>query len=281
MKRIVTVQDLSCLGRCSLAVAMPVISAMGVECCAIPTAVLSTHTMFSRATVRDLTDEIPGILEHWQQEGFSFDAVYTGYLSSPAQVELMLELLRRFRGEDTLAVVDPVMGDHGRLYAGMDEALPERLRELSARADVVLPNLTEASLLLGVEYREDCDRDHIRLLLKKLTALGARCAIMTGVSFQPGSIGAVGYCAAEDTFFEYFTEKEEISCHGTGDLFASALTGALVQGLPMERAMALAVDYVKQCLCLARQDRQGPGRGVPFEKAMGWLVRRMEQETNA
>ena len=170
MKRIATVQDISCLGKCSLTVALPVISAMGVECSVLPTAVLSTHTMFSGAYIRDLTGDIPHILDQWQEEEFRFDAVYTGYLGSKEQLDLMSDMFHRFRREGNLMIVDPVMGDHGRLYQGFDTEFARQMGELCGVADIMVPNLTEACFMLGQEYpREGYDREYVRMLLKKLT----------------------------------------------------------------------------------------------------------------
>ncbi len=279
MKRIVTVQDISCLGKCSLTVALPVISAMGVECCVIPTAVLSTHTMFSRFTFHDLTEEIPAILSHWEEEEFHFDALYTGYLGSREQLALMTDMFHRFRREGNFTLVDPVMGDHGRLYTGFDEEFARKMAELCAVADIIVPNMTEASFMLGVEYAESgYDRDYVQRILKKLTALGARCAILTGVSFEEGKIGAMGYDSRKGEFFEYYNEKVPAAYHGTGDIFASTLLGGLVQGLSMEKALAVAADFVRECILLTSQDPRAEGYGVCFETLIPWLCRRLEQE---
>jgi len=279
MKRIVTVQDISCLGKCSLTVALPVISAMGVECCVIPTAVLSTHTMFSRFTFRDLTEEIPAILSHWEDEEFHFDALYTGYLGSREQLGLMTDMFHRFRREDNFTLVDPVMGDHGRLYTGFDESYARQMADLCAVADIIVPNLTEASYLLGVEYvASGYDRAYIQMLLKKLTALGARCAILTGVSFEEGKIGAMGYDRRTGEFFEYYNEKVPAAYHGTGDLFASTLLGGLARGLNMEKALKVAADYVRACILHTSQNPRGMAYGVCFEPLISQLISHLEKE---
>ena len=181
MKRIATVQDLSCVGKCSLSIALPVLSAMGVECCVMPTAVLSAHTAFDGFVSRDLTDLLAPVSAHWQQLGLTFDALYTGYLASPAQVDFVEAFFDRFGGEHTLRFVDPVMADQGRLYAGFDDGFPEKMRRLCARADIITPNITEACLLTGTLYREQHDEDYVRALLEKLLAFGPRTVILTGV----------------------------------------------------------------------------------------------------
>lgn len=279
MKRIVTVQDISCLGKCSLTVALPVISAMGVECCVIPTAVLSTHTMFSRFTFKDLTEEIPAILDHWQEEEFRFDALYTGYLGSRQQVATMIDMFHRFRREDNFTLVDPVMGDNGRLYTGFDEEFAKQMADLCAVADIIVPNLTEAAYLLGVDYvPSGYDRAYIQMLLKKLTALGARCAVLTGVSFEEGRIGAMGYDRRTGEFFEYYNEKIPASYHGTGDLFASALLGGLTRGLSMEKALKVAADYVRACILYTSQHPCGIAYGACFEPLIPQLCKSLEKE---
>lgn len=278
MKRIVTVQDISCLGKCSLTVALPVISAMGVECSVIPTAVLSTHTMFSGCHKRDLTADIPAILDHWTEEDFRFDAIYTGYLGSREQLSLMTELFHRFRREDNFVLVDPVMGDHGRLYSGFDAEFAKQMTELCAVADVVVPNLTEACFMLGIEYPASYDRSYVQMLLKKLTALGSRCAIVTGLSFEEGTIGVMGYDSRTGEFFEYCNEKVAASYHGTGDLFTGTLAGGLTRGLPMQKALAVAADFVRECILQTQAHPQGAAYGVQFERAIPWLIHRLEEE---
>lgn len=278
MKRIATVQDISCLGKCSLTVALPVISAMGVECCVVPTAVLSTHTMFSQSTFRDLTEDIPGILDHWQSEDFAFDAIYTGYLGSREQIRMVMDMFRRFRREDNLLIVDPVMGDNGRLYTGFTPEYAQTMTELCGLADIVMPNLTEASYLLGMEYAPDYDRSDVQMMLKKLTVLGARCAVLTGVSFEEGKIGVMGYDATTGTFFEHMGQKVEASYHGTGDIFASTMVGGLMRGLSMEKALALAAEYTAECIRVTHEDPQGVAYGVRFEEVLPMLIHRLEEE---
>ena len=153
MKRVVSIQDISCLGKCSLTVALPIISAMGVETCVVPTAVLSTHTGgFSGFTFHDLTQEVAPIADHWAKEGISFDAIYTGYLGSFEQIHLVSQFFDRFGGQDTLIYVDPAMADNGVLYTGFTPEFAKEMGKLCGKADVIVPNLTEASFMLGVDY---------------------------------------------------------------------------------------------------------------------------------
>lgn len=274
MKRIATIQDISCLGKCSLTVALPILSAMGMETAILPTAVFSTHTLFSRFTRTDLTEALPGIIEHWKEEKFAFDAIYSGYLGTPRLIGITADLFRRFRNDHSLMVVDPVMADNGKLYPGFTEDYARQMTELCAVADVIVPNMTEASLMLGVPYRESgYDEAYIRLLLRKLTDLGARTAVLTGVSFEEGRIGAMAYCAEDDTFTAYFNDRVDAMYHGTGDIFASTLVGSLVRGDGMEKALQLAADYTRESIRLTKEDPNGVSYGVNFEQVMGMLTR--------
>lgn len=277
MKRIVSIQDISCLGRCSLTVALPVISAMGVECAVVPTAVLSTHTAFRGFTCRDLTDQITPIADHWARERLRFDALYTGYLASPAQVDEVCRFFDRFGAqEDCLIFVDPAMADHGRLYAAFDRDFPRQAARVCARADIIVPNLTEASLLTGLPYREDCGEADIRALLQALAELGPRHVVLTGVSLDPGRLGVVAYDRQEDRYFSYFAERISASFHGTGDVFASACVGALMNGLDLGAALTLAVDYTVDCIRCTAGAPADRWYGVAFEAAIPTLIRRLE-----
>ena len=215
MKRVVTIQDISCVGKCSLTVALPVISAMGVEAAILPTAVLSTHTMFQNFTVRDLTDEIQPITAHWKKEGFDFDAIYTGYLGSFEQIDLMKEMFDEFKTEDNLLVVDPAMADNGKLYPAFDEAFAKHMGTLCAKADIILPNITEAAFMTGMGYKAEYDEAYAKEMLKRLAALGAKVCLLTGVGFREGMTGVMGYDSAKDEFCYYEHKKHPISYHGT------------------------------------------------------------------
>ncbi len=276
MKRIVTVQDISAVGKCSLTVALPIISACGVECAVLPTALLSTHTQFSEFTFHDLTDEMEPIYSHWQREGLTFDAIYTGYLGSFRQIELVEDLFSRFAGENTLRVVDPAMADNGVLYHGFTKEFALRMGSLCGKADLILPNLTEAVFMLGEDYPESYDRAYIEALLKKLCALGAKKAALTGVSFEKGKIGAMLYDSEADRYFEYYNEHLPVSFHGTGDIFASAVVGAVSAGKTVEDALTIAVDYTLECIRLTLKDPDHNTYGVNFEEATGFLVDRIK-----
>ncbi len=272
MKRILTIQDISCVGKCSLTVALPVISAMGVETAVLPTALLSTHTKFQNCTFLDLTDQILPITRHWQQEGIGFDGVYSGYLGSGEQVELMTRLFAQFRTPSNFLFVDPVMGDNGRLYAGFDRDFPEKMAVLCGKADIIVPNITEACLMTDTPYRQEYDKVYIKDLLAKLTGLGAGISILTGVSFVEGATGVMGYEKATGEYFYYAHEKLPKSYHGTGDIFSSTCAGAILRGKNWKDAVKIAADYTAQCIRVTMDDPRGSEYGVNFEQTIGYLL---------
>jgi Pyridoxal/pyridoxine/pyridoxamine kinase len=288
MKRVVTVQDISCLGKCSLTVALPVISAMGVETCVIPTAVLSTHTVFKGFTFHDLTGEITPVMEHWKKENFHFDAIYTGYLGSFEQLELMKKLIADFGGNGTLAIVDPCMADNGKLYPGFTQEFAFAMAKLCSKADIVVPNMTEASFMLGVPYRAGgtYDEAYLKKILKDIAALGAKKVVLKGVEFaadQPnfknvvGKIGIVAYDAEKDTFSSYFHDKIAQTFHGTGDIFASVFTGAYLRGLSFEESYSLAADFVVESIKETMRHENHNWYGVDFEAVFPYLIKRLEK----
>lgn len=275
MKRILTVQDISCVGKCSLTVALPIISAMGIETAVLPTAVLSTHTAFKKGfTFRDLTQDIAPIATHWKKEGITFDAVYTGYLGSFEQLRHVSQLFDDFCTDDTLIFVDPVMGDFGQLYAGFTPDFAKEMATLCGKADIIVPNMTEASFLLGIPYVESgYDKAYVQNILKKLTDLGAPCAVLTGVSFDDSSVGVMAYDSQTDTFFEYYNNRVPASFHGTGDIFASACVGALMNGLSLEDALQIAADYTAACISETEAEQNHNWYGVNFETAIPTLLK--------
>lgn len=276
MKRIITVQDISCVGKCSLTVALPVISAMGVEACVLPTAVLSTHTAFKGFTFRDLTADISAITSHWKQEKIGFDAIYTGYLGSFEQIELMHSLIADFGGGSTRVIVDPCMGDNGALYSGFTPDFAKAMAGLCAKAEVIVPNLTEASFLLGIPYvASGYTKEYIEDLVQKLAGLGSRRVVLKGVSFDDKKIGIVSYDSQNQKISWYFHERMPQSFHGTGDIFASVLTGALVRGFELQEACRLAADFVVEAIRATLSHKDYNWYGVDFEEAIPMLVNRL------
>ena len=269
-KKILTIQDISCVGQCSLIVALPIISACGIETCVLPSAVLSTHTAgFSGYTFRDLTEDMPSIKEHWMKEGIKFDAIYTGYLGSTKQIEYVEDIFASTASENCVKIVDPAMADNGNLYPGFDEAFVEAMKGLCKVADYVIPNITEACFLTGVEYKETYDRAYIDELLEKLTALGCKNIIFTGISYAEGKTGVVVLENGEYSYYEH--DKLGKGCHGTGDVYASAFVGAFMRGKSAYEAAKIAADYAVECIKeTAKLDNHW--YGAAFEPALGKLI---------
>ncbi len=274
--RVAAVHDLSGFGRCSLTIVMPTLSAMGVQCCPVPTAYLSTHTGgFTGNTFLDLTGQMAPVTEHWKREGVTFDAVYTGFMGSREQMRLTAELIRTFKRSETVVVIDPVMGDHGKPYRTYTPEMCAAMCELAECADVLTPNRTEASILLGVPYdslRLDTETG-CRKWARELSLDGRRSVVLTGVSVEEDTVGAVCYDRETDEISFVGARRVNSEFHGTGDLFASVLTGALVQGRNLTDAAQAAADFVSLTAAhTAAQDI--PGReGVDFEPLLWRLGR--------
>lgn len=275
MKRIMTVQDISCVGKCSLTVALPIISAAGVECGVLPTAVLSTHTAFKSFTFHDLTEEIEPISDTFLDLGIDFDAIYTGYLGSHRQLSLVGDFIDRFKKKDSFVLIDPVMADHGVLYKGFTEEFAKNMATLTAKADLVVPNITEAAFMLGVPYNPDYDDEYIKWLLKELTGLGCPRAALTGISFDDDKIGVYYYDSTTDTYFSYFNEKLPAAYHGTGDIYASATLGAVMSGMDIPTALSVAVDFTLECMKKTEEDPDRRFYGVNFESALPYYIERI------
>lgn len=266
MKRILSIQDISCVGKCSLTVALPIISSFGIETAILPTATLSTHTAFKGFTFRDLTDDIEPICRHWKEQGIEFDAIYTGYLGSQRQINLVLDIFRDF-GENKLKFVDPVMGDNGKLYSGFDRSFAREMAKLCSKADIIVPNLTEACFMLDKPYiSEGYDEQYVKNILKELTSLGCRCAVLTGIGFDKDTLGSYGYDKESDTFFFDYNKKIEQSFHGTGDVFSSVCFAAVLKGKSVSEATEIAADFVCDSLDATINDEKPIWYGVNFEK---------------
>ena len=272
MKKVVTIQDISCFGKCSATVALPVISAMGVECAVIPTAVLSTHTGgFKGYTFRDLTDDIPAVTAHWKKEGLRFDGLYTGYLGSPEQAAMIGQFIDEI--EPAYVFIDPAMADNGKLYAGFGEEIIGAMKSLCDRADLIVPNLTEATLMLGEKYRAPgtYDEAYIHDILRRLAEGGAKIAAVTGVNYDGARQGIVAYHRETGEFEEYFHENLPVSYHGTGDLFASTLFGAIMREKPLAEALRIAATNVLNAI-RATMDDPAYKYSVKFELVVPQLL---------
>ncbi len=267
MKRIVAMQDISCLGKCSLTVISPVISAMGVECAVLPTAVLSTHTAFPSPAVTGLSDFAGQVMDHWNTIGAAFDGILTGYLASPQQVALAERLMDEFAGENSKIIVDPAMGDHGKLYAGLTGEMIPAMASLCRRADLCLPNLTEGALMAGLVPEDRADPDHCRRIANALLEQGCKAVLLTGAEPDQGKLGFF----YADGSREFCTGIDRIprSCHGTGDLFAAVMAGGLMRGLTPEQSGCLAMELIVRSIEGTGADSRW---GVAFEGELGWLA---------
>lgn len=268
--KVLTIQDISCVGQCSLTVALPIISACGIETCVLPSAVLSTHTSgFSGYTFRDLTEDMPAIKAHWMKEGITFSAIYTGYLGSTKQIDYVADIFADTAADGCVKIVDPAMADNGSLYPGFDAEFVDAMKVLCGKADYILPNITEACFLTGMEYRTEYDRAYIDELLEKLTALGCKNVIFTGISYAPGKTGVVIFENGVYSYYEH--EKLPNSCHGTGDIYASAFVGACVRGKSAFDAAKIAADYTVECI-KATAEEENHWYGAKFEPVLGKLI---------
>lgn len=281
MKRVMTIQDISCIGKCSLTVALPIISAMGIECSIVPTAVLSTHTMFDGFTFRDLTDDLDSIRKHWQKENFKFDAIYTGYLGSVRQIDLVKKYFTTFKRDDNYIIVDPAMADNGKMYAGFDKNFALKMTELSSYADIILPNISEACFMLNRPYPgENISMDTIKEMLLELAKMGSKKVVITGVTLKEDIFGFVGYDNETKTFFKYGTRKIPMKSHGTGDVFASCFTGALTRGFDIFEALKIAADYTSECINNSYKDPNHVNYAVNFESEIPYLLELINRFSN-
>lgn len=276
MKRVVTIQDISCVGKCSLTVALPIISAMGIETAVIPTAVLSTHTMFKNFTFRDLSTDIPEISKHWKDENILFDGIYTGYLGSVEQIEMLKDFFKEFKTNNNFIFIDPVMGDNGKLYVGFNQDFALQMKELCKKADIIVPNLTEASYMLEKQYKENYTEEEIKELLIELSNLGPKQIILTGISFKDNELGVMSYNKETNKFFTYFREKIPVKYHGTGDIFASTLVGAILNENSLEESLKIAVDYVWETINDTYKEKKEDAYGVNFENKIPYLINRLK-----
>lgn len=268
--RVLTIQDISCVGQCSLTVALPILSACGIETAILPSAVLSTHTAgFKGFTFRDLTDDIPDIKNHWVKENIKFDAIYTGYLGSAKQIAFVIDVFKTTIKDNGLIFVDPAMADNGKLYPGFDQDYVNEMIKLCKYADYIIPNITEACFLTGVEYKEKYDRAYIDLLINKMQGLGIKNIVLTGVSYKVDKLGIV---VVENGVYNYYEhEKLPNSCHGTGDIYSSAFVGAMLRGKTAKEASKIAGDYTVDCIKETAGDKEH-WYGAKFEPVIENLI---------
>ncbi len=275
-KRLVAINDISGFGKCSLTVAIPIISAAGVETICMPTAVLSTHTGgFTGYTYRDLTCDMPDIADHWKSIDLKPDAIYSGFLGSFEQIDIVKKFADDFKREDNLFIADPCMADHGRMYAVFDKKFAKAMAELCAKADIILPNITEACFMTETEFVSGVHtEEYIEKLLNRLLDMGAENVILTGVTFEEDKLGAA--FMGQDRVPRYYFEKRLSGMyHGTGDVFASSFCGAILNGFSYYDAMGIAVRYV--CDCIKRtQSMEAPiNYGVDFERGIPFYIKEL------
>lgn len=268
MKRVLSIQDLSCMGKCSLTVALPVLSAMGHSCSVLPTAVLSTHTAFPNPHCRSLTEDITPTAAHWASVGATFDAIAVGYLADPQQAAEVAQVLDLFH---STVILDPAMGDHGKLYSGQSPEHVQAMAQLCRRADYILPNVTEAALLTGLPYRENADDGYLRELAAGMLSFGADTVVITGFTREDGQTGFYGAHRSGEAF-SYRAQRIQKHFHGTGDLFAAVFTGALVKGSAPVDAATLAARFVERVIS---QTSESTPYGIAFEPELPWLWSQM------
>ena len=274
-KRILTIQDISCFGQCSLTVALPILSACGVETVILPSAVLSTHTGgFTGFTFRDLSDDIPKIQEHWMKEGIDFDAIYTGYLGSEKQIDMVTSIFNTLSRPNCIKIVDPAMADNGKLYYGFDEAYASAMTRLCKEADIVVPNITEACFMTGLEYKEKYDEAYVDAVLKALENDGMPNVVLTGISYNDEITGVIVKIGNKT---EYYTHRKmPVGSHGTGDIFASAFSGALLRGKSEYEAARVAANYTLRCIENSQGD-ENHRYGAKFETAIPYLIEELNR----
>jgi pyridoxine kinase len=277
-KRVITIQDISCIGKCSLTVALPILSAAGIETSILPTAILSTHTGgFEGYTFRDLTEDVDPIIAHWKTLDLHVEAIYTGYLGSREQLALVARIFDDFKTSGNIIFVDPAMADQGKLYPAFDEDFALGMRDLCGKADLIAPNLTEASFMLQRPYIESgYDRAYIEDLLRALSALGPRQVVLTGVSFEEGRLGAAAYDRETDTFDYCFERQIEGYYHGTGDVFSSALLAGIMRDKTLGEAIRIAVDFTVGSIQRTKDAGTDVKFGVDFERGLGAFITSLE-----
>lgn len=276
-KTVVTINDISGIGRCSVTVACPILSAAGINTAILPTALLSTHTGgFSGYSFLDLTDEMPKIINHWKSLGLKFDAIYTGYLGSTAQIDTVNSFIDTFASTDTPIMTDPVMGDAGRFYAGFNDEIITGMKKLCSRSDIIVPNITEALFLLNKEYKEGpYTKDFIFDILKEFAENGCKKTVLTGVHFNNTEVGAASYDSEKDSFEITLAPRVEGFYHGTGDVFASTLLSGLMNNKTLAEATEIAVNFTEDSIVRTRNAGTDTRYGVNFEQGLPDLIKKL------
>ncbi len=276
MKKVLSIQDISCVGKCSLTVALPIISSMGIECAILPTSLLSNHTAFKSFTFLDLTNEMKKILNEFKNQGFEFDSIYSGYLGSKEQIDILIDVAKDFKNESNYVICDPAMADYGKLYPGFDMDFANHMFKLCLKADVILPNITEACLMLGLEYKEKMSKDDIELIMSEFAKTGVKNVVLTGVSFDDSKLG-FAFLDEKRNIKYHFNDVINARYHGSGDIFASTFTGALMNGKDMFTSAVIASKFVCESLKLTLKDKNSNWYGLNFEQAIPYLLKDLQK----
>ena len=276
-KRVAAVHDISCVGRCAMTVILPTLSVLGAEVCPLPTALLSTHTGgYEGFTFLDLTGEMEKIRAHWKSLGLTFDAVYSGFLGSAAQIASVASFVEECRKENPSLVflADPVMGDDGKRYTTYTDEMCALTGKLAAEADIITPNVTEACLLLGENYRPELSEDDHDDMLLSLLHRTRGSVVLTGIERHTENGGEIGaaWVMRDGTHGRYYTRKDPVGYPGTGDLFASILLGRLLYGADMENAVRSACDFIARCAAHTTRIGGETRAGTAFEPFLGSLA---------
>lgn len=276
LKRAAAIHDISGFGKCSLTIALPILSAMGIETDVMPTAVLSAHTGFDRFTYRDLTEDLQPFKEHWQEIGMSFDAIYSGFLGSFEQIEIVKAFIKDFKTSSTLVMVDPAMADFGQMYTTFDMNFASEMKSLCQKADIIVPNFTEATFMLGMDYvKPPYKREYIEQILKELAKLGPSKVVLTGADLDDKNVGAASYDSQTGEIGYAFSPKIEGEYYGTGDVFASVLLGAYLNNKTLAQSIKFAVDFTGGCVKRTRDAKIDPLWGVDFEHGIPELIKNL------
>ena len=266
--KILTIQDISCYGQCSITVALPIVSAFGIETAILPSAVLSTHTAgFTDFTVRDLTEDLPEIRKHWEKEGIYFDAIYTGFIASIEQLDYIKDIIDSRLKPGGLVFVDPAMADHGEFYNGFDQEFADKMGELCKLGDYILPNTTEACYILHKPWKEEFTKEEMLDMANELSQFTKRHVVLKGDTHKEGQLGMIVLDKQESSCEIVFNDKVDYVSHGTGDVFASAFVGSTMNGKSPAQAAKIAGEFTKRAIEKTIGD-ENHKYGVKFEQVI-------------
>ena len=276
--RILTIQDISCVGQCSLTVALPILSAFGIETCILPSAILSTHTAgFKGFTCKDFTEEFEKIISHWEKERIDFSTFYTGYLVNEKQIDLIKKIFMKFSQKNSVKIINAVMGDHGKLYPGFNTKFVEAIKSLCLEADIIILNLTEACFLTNFEYKQIYTENYILELVKKLDKLGSEIIVITGISYTKDTTGVL---VLEKGNLKYYKHRRlEKSYHGTGDIYSSIFVGLYMNGIKAYEAACISADFIVDCIEYTMKE-PSHWYGVKFEPLLADFITRIKKKNN-